>query len=108
MDSEEEKAFMDEKVEPYVDKRMEQHSEQTQAMQAQTMESMQKFHDFQQQMTQTIIGSLPPDPEKPSMWQALQDLIGWKKNVNKVLWIVATAAIGAVGTTVWALIVNSG
>ena len=78
--------FMKEKVEPYVnarvDKCMEDHSEKTQAMQAQTMESMQKFHDFQQEMTATIIGTLPPDPDKPSMWSMLVDVYAWMKAVQ--------------------------
>lgn len=104
--------FMRERVEPcvekHVDKRMEEHSEKTQQMQAQTMESMERFHKFQEEMTATIIGTLPPDPDKPSMWQALQDMIGWKKNVNKFLWMVAAVSITAIGGTVWAIIINSG
>jgi len=95
-------------VKKHVDECMAEHTEKTQEMQAQTLESMQRFHDFQEEMTATIIGKLPPDPDKPSMWQGLQDLIGWKKSVNKVLWICATSAIGAVITTIWALIRNSG
>ncbi len=99
---------MKNKVQPYVDKRIEEHSEKTQEMQAQTLASMQRFHEFQEQMTETIIGKLPPDPEKPCMWQALQSVLGWKKTVNKVLWIAATVAIGAIGGTIWTIIVNSG
>ena len=38
----------------------------------------------------------------------VQDLIGWKKTVNKFLWITATAAIGALVTTIWRMVISSG
>jgi len=104
--------FLRDKVEPrikeHVDRRFEDHMESTQAMQTQTIESMKRLHEFQDVMTATIIGTLPPDPDKPSMWESLQDLIGWKKTVNKFLWITATAAIGALVTTIWRMVISSG
>ena len=105
-------SFMRRHVEPYVAQTIKdcvkEHTEATQTMHTQTREQMKQMAEAQTQLKDMLIGKIPPDPNNPSVWQSLQELIGWKKGVNKVLWIAVTSAIGAVIGTLWMLIRNSG
>jgi len=99
------------KVKPLVEQTVKlsvkEHLEETRIMQKETNGLIKELKVFQSVMKETIIGKLPPDPNKPSMWQSLQEMILWRKGVNKVLWIACTSSIGALVAVVWKIIMSS-
>lgn len=67
------------------------------------IERIKELEDFQERLRRLIMGDIPPDPDKPSIWQALIELMKWKTAVNKFLWIAVTALIGAGVTAIFTL-----
>ena len=85
---------------------MQDHMEETRIMHSQQNDMIKDLQTFQKGMIETIVGSIPPDSSKPSMWQQLQELILWKKGVNKVLWVACTSSIGALVAVIWKLLLS--
>ena len=93
-------------VEEIVSKSMDDHMEETRILQSRQNGMINDLQTFQKSMIETIIGTLPPDPSKPSLWQSLQEMILWKKGVNKVLWVACTASISALVAVIWKIVLS--
>jgi len=103
--------FMREKVEPcikkHVGEQIADHMDKTETMHIQTLAHIADMHELQNIMNTTMFGKRPPDPENPGAWNYIMSLVGWKKNVNRVLWIGATVVIGLLCTAVWNLLITT-
>ena len=87
---------------------IERHTAECQSMHARSQETIASMSEAQDQMKTAFFGAFPPDAAKPGAWNIIQDLVGWRAGVNKVLWIIATGVIGGFVCTMLMIIKSVG